>query len=75
MKEQITPQNELLALCSINQIADQYTALDTRKIRHFVNERKFNGLSKSGAVFKVGPRIFLNPHKFDQWLRSHEDGC
>ena len=62
---------ELVNLRSITQIAAHYDGLEVRSVRHFVNERKFNGLNKSGAVYKIGTRVYLDLPVFDSWLRTH----
>jgi len=53
------------------QISELTPGLSPKLITNFLNERKTNGLSSSGAVIKVGKKIWLNQEKFLSWFFSH----
>lgn len=57
-------------LLTVEQTAQQIPALTEAAIRWHLFNRKMNGLSKSGAVIKVGRRVFIDLPNFVGWLKS-----
>ena len=55
---------------TVEQVAKEIPALTEPAIRWHLFNRKFNGLSESGAVIKNGRRVLLDLPKYIEWLRS-----
>lgn len=43
----------------------------TRRLRDWIDRRYENGLADSGALIKVGGRLFIDEAAFFAWVRSH----
>ena len=56
---------------TVQQAANKIPALTESAIRWHLFNRELNGLSKSGAVIKVGRRVLLDLPKYTDWLKGH----
>lgn len=59
-------------LLTVKQLADQQPGLTEGGIRWDLFNRDSNGLAKSGAVFRRGRRILLDPEVYLAWLQSRQ---
>jgi len=57
-------------ICTVEQTAKEIPALTEPAIRWHLFNRELNGLTKSGAVIKVGRRVLLDLPKYVDWLKS-----
>lgn len=55
---------------TVEQAANEIPALTEPAIRWHLFNRELNGLTKSGAVIKVGRRVLLDLPKYIEWLKS-----
>jgi len=55
---------------TVQQAANKIPALTESAIRWHLFNRELNGLSKSGAVIKVGRRVLIDLPKYTEWLRN-----
>jgi hypothetical protein len=62
----------MCTLLSVEQTAQEIPALTESAIRWHLFNRHTNGLSKSGAAFNVGRRVFIDLAIFVEWLKSRE---
>ena len=52
--------------------AEHPDKLSESQLRWLIKQRQHNGLKESGAVLKVGRRIYLNKRRFLKWLLSQK---
>ncbi|RLL51247.1 hypothetical protein D8Y20_09640 [Mariprofundus sp. EBB-1] len=52
------------------QFVKAYPALNLSQVQYLIRSRKHNGLSKSGAVSKVGGRMLIHKNKFAEWIAT-----
>jgi len=57
-----------ITLVTVKQLAKTVPALSIPLIRRLLLDRKKNGLSTSGAIIRVGHRIFLDQGLFMKWI-------
>jgi hypothetical protein len=65
-----TPSRVLL---TVKQMAQQQPALSEGGIRWDLFNRDHNGLAKSGAIFRRGRRILLDPEIYLKWLETRRE--
>jgi hypothetical protein len=63
-------------LCTIDQVAASVPAFrnNHRTVRHLINKGRENGLFASGAVVRLGSRLYVDLRKFNQWLSTRLEG-
>ena len=59
-------------LFTINDLAKKYSILTVGGIKWWLRNRNKNGLQESGALCKVGKRLFIYEPKFIEWLQKHK---
>ena len=55
---------------TVKQFCKRHQAFTEGGIRHNIFHEKTNGLSKSGAIVRVGRKVLINESKFFRWLES-----
>jgi len=59
-------------LLTVKQFSLKHQAFPPGGLRHHIFNERSNGLSKSGAIIRVGRKVLINEEKFFNWLMS---GC
>lgn len=57
--------------CTVKQLVAKNPYLTESAIRWMLFNRKENGLS--AAVTKLGKKILVDDHKFNEWVASHRE--
>ena len=59
-------------LFSVEQFAHMVPGFedDHRKVRHLIDKAEANGLARSGALVRIGRRVFINRVGFNRWLET-----
>ena len=57
-------------LSTINQFADKQPAFTRSCLRGLIFEENTNGLTKAGAIVRVGRRVLINEEKFFSWIEA-----
>ncbi len=55
-------------LVTIRQFAATQTAFTEGAIRHLIFNESENGLKESGALLRLGRRIYIDPQKWFDWI-------
>ncbi|MBK1716665.1 hypothetical protein [Thiocystis violacea] len=61
------------SLLTVRQLATQQPALTEGGIRWDLFNRDHNGLSKSGAIFRRGRRILIDPESYLAWMTTQRE--
>ena len=57
-------------LRTVSQLVEENPAITPGGIRWDIFNSESNGLSKSGALIRKGRRIYIDPEKYFEWLKS-----
>lgn len=57
-------------LSTINQFADKQPAFTSASLRKLISNEATNGLTKAGAIVRVGRRVLINEEKFFSWIEA-----
>jgi len=58
------------AYLTVNQFVQRHTAFTLGGLRSLIFSAHQNGLAKSGAITRIGKKIFLREDKFFAWVES-----
>lgn len=58
-------------LKTVSQYAD-LSPFSEPSLRWMIFQAKANGLQASGALVRVGRRVYLDPDKFDAWIDAQQ---
>lgn len=61
-------------LLTVNQFCDVHKAFNPGGIRWQIFNEKTNGLSKSGAIIRVGRSVYINQEKYFAWIEMQQTG-
>lgn len=57
-------------LSTINQFADKQPAFTSASLQKLISNEATNGLTKAGAIVRVGRRVLINEEKFFSWIEA-----
>lgn len=57
-------------LSTVKQHAEKHPAFSEGALRMYIFHEKQNGLSKSGAIVRIGRKVLIDEEKFFDWVRS-----
>jgi hypothetical protein len=57
-------------LSTINQFADKQPAFSAGSLRALVFNERANGLTKAGAIVRIGRKVLINEEKFFAWVEG-----
>ncbi len=57
-----------MTLYTVNQFADKYPCFPRGGLRYYLFNSKLNGLESSGAIKRIGRKIFIDEVKFFDWV-------
>ena len=49
------------------------TVFTEPQLRWFIFNAESNGLSKQGAIKRIGRRVYIDPEAFDRWIDSQQE--
>lgn len=59
-------------LRTVHQFCRENNAFTEGGIRWLIFNEENNGLKESGAIYRVGRRVYVNPHKFFGWIEKRQ---
>lgn len=69
---QMTSSSTRLELSSVDQFCQENPAFKPGGIRWLIFNEKQNGLEQSGAIVRIGRRVYIDQPKFFQWVESQQ---
>ena len=57
-------------LLTVNQFADKQPAFTSASLRALIFNEAANGLTKAGAIVRVGRRVLISEEKFFAWIEA-----
>lgn len=61
-----------IPLRTISQFCEENDAFTVGGVRWLVFNECSNGLKQSGAIYRVGRRVLINPEKFFAWIEKKQ---
>ena len=58
-------------LRTVKQFAEQYDEFSYSQIRYLIFNSKINGMENSGALVRMGKRVYINVERFYAWALSN----
>lgn len=55
---------------TVKQFCERHQAFTAGGIRHCIFNEHNNGLSKSGAIVRIGRKVLINEPKFFSWVEG-----
>jgi hypothetical protein len=55
---------------SIKQMSEQEPAFTEASLRHYIFHADKNGLTKAGAISRLGKKVVINVEKFKAWIEA-----
>jgi hypothetical protein len=65
-----TPSPHIRQLSTVNQLTEKYRFVTPGAIRCHIFNADSNGLEESGALVRIGRRVFIDEEKFFDWIDS-----
>jgi hypothetical protein len=62
-------------LISIDQLCERYRGFKPAGVRWLIFNEATNGLKASGAILRIGRRVYIDPAKFLVWVDSQQHRC
>ncbi len=62
------------AYLTVRQFCEKHKAFKQGGIRALIFHEKTNGITKAGAVVRVGTKVLLNEPKFFAWIEAQNKG-
>jgi len=56
---------------TLKEFAKKHSAFTESSLRHLIFNEHENGLADSGAISRVGRRIYINEQKWFDWIENH----
>lgn len=61
-------------LSTVKQFTENQPAFTTGGLRAWIFNEHTNGLSKSGAIVRIGRKVLIDNQKFFAWVESQNQG-
>ena len=62
------------ALRTVAQVADDCPAFSQAALRSLIFDADKNELTASGAIVRLGRRVYIDSERFAEWIASHQGG-
>ena len=59
---------------TVQQFIEKHLAFTNGGMRSLIFNEYTNGLSKAGAVVRIGRKVLINQQRFFEWLESQNNG-
>jgi hypothetical protein len=66
------PAGEVPQLYTVAQFAEKHRAIKEAQLRWLIFNRELNGLGASGAIIRLGRRVYLSEQEFFAWLLAQQ---
>jgi hypothetical protein len=57
-------------LKTVSQFASESGVWSEASLRWMIFQAEANGLSKAGAIVRIGRRVYIDPAGFDRWITA-----
>lgn len=60
-------------LLTVNQFSDKHFAFTKGGLRSLIFNEEHNGLTKAGAIVRIGRKVLIDEEKFFGWVKAQNE--